>query len=426
MNLALSLDRVPDHIARAIVDPHAYVEWDGLHDMLAHLRRDHPFARADIEGYDPFWIASKYEDIQEVTRKNDIFLSGVAQLMPTIDLELDRTVGFASEARGLVTMNAPEHMKYRRIAQNWFLPKSVRSYEDRFRKLARSYVDRMAEMGGECDFFKEVAVRYPLLVIMSILGVGDEAEDLMMRFTQNLVNIDDPDLTGEPAPKTPQERAARTRAVAEEGWAYFNEIAEERRRRPTDDVASVIANAKIDGEPISNNAALGYYITIAIAGHDTTAASVAGALWALAERPEELAKVKADISLASSLAEEAVRWTTPIYHFARTAACDTEFRGQPVAKGDHVFLSFPSGNRDDQAFTDPFEFKADRTNNRQIGFSYGVHQCIGQHLARMEMTILFQELIPRLQSLELAGTPKRKITNFQGGPKSVPIRYKID
>ena len=182
----------------------------------------------------------------------------------------------------------------------------------------------------------------------------------------------------------------------------------------------------VDGRPISDLEAMGYYMAVAIAGHDTTSASVAGAIWALAERPEALARVRSDLSLIPNLVDEGVRWTTPISHFLRTAGQDLEFRGQPVAKGDYIYLSYTSGNRDEEVFDDPFEFKIDRPTNRQIGFGYGAHVCLGQHLARMEMNVLYEELLPRLKSLELAGTPRRKITNALGGPKFVPIRYQMD
>ena len=419
------VDRVPDPIARAVVDPHAYAEWDGLHAMLAQLRREHPFARADLEGYDPFWIASKHADIQEVTRLSEAFRAGVYSIAPAKVLELEYTTGKASQERVLSSMNGTEHLKYRLLTQGWFQPKNLRGLDERFRRIARRYVDQMADLGGNCEFFHTIAVHYPLLVIMSILGLPDDAAAFMMRLTQTVTNMDDPDLTGEPAPKTAEERAQRSLAISGEASAFFDKVSLARRSTPADDVASVIANAKVDGQPISNADALGYYMTVAIAGHDTTSASVSGAIWALAERPEELAKVKANPALIPNLVEEAVRWTTPITHFMRTAAHDTVYRDQPIAKGDYVLLSFTSGNRDEDVFQDPFDFKVDRPENKQIGFSHGAHICIGQHLARMEMRIFFEELLPRLESLELAGTPKRKITNFLGGPKSVPIRYKM-
>lgn len=425
MEHALTLDRVPDPIARAVVDPHAYAEFDALHAKLAELRRDHPFARADLEGYDPFWIASKCKDIQEISRRGDVFKSGIYFIGTKKDIELEYESGKASQERVLTAMNAPEHMKYRLLTQPWFQPKNLRTMEERIRRIARRHVEDLANLGGECEFYHSIAVHYPLRVIMSIMGLEEEAEAFMMRLTQIVTNMDDPDLTGEPAPKTPEERAQRSRAISDEASIFFREVSERRRAVPSDDVATVIANARVDSEPISDLEALGYYMTVAIAGHDTTSASVSGAIWALAERPAELARLRSDLSLIPNLIDEAVRWTTPISHFLRTASEDTEFRGQPVAKGDYVLLSYTSGNRDEEVFENPFEFRIDRPINKQIGFGFGAHVCLGQHLARMEMSILFEELLPRLQSLELTGMPKRKITHALGGPKFVPIRYKM-
>lgn len=422
---AQTLDRVPEHIARAVVDPHAYAEFDGLHAKLAELRRDHPFARADIEGYDPFWIASKHKDIQEISRQSDIFRAGVYFIATSKDIELEYTKGKASQERVLTSLNSPEHMKYRLLTQNWFQPKSLRTMEERIRKIARRHVEEMADLGGECEFYHSIAVHYPLRVIMSIMGLEERDEAFMMRLTQIVTNMDDPDLTGEPAPTSAEERALRSRAISDEASIFFNEVSQQRRIAPTDDISTVLANAKVDGAPISDLDALGYYMSIAIAGHDTTSASVSGAIWALAERPETFSRLISNLSLIPNLVDEAVRWTTPISHFLRTAGQDTVFRGQPVAKGDFVLLSYTSGNRDEEVFEDPFEFKIDRPTMKHVGFGYGTHVCLGQHLARMEMTILFEELLPRLKSLELAGTPKRKITHALGGPKFVPIRYKM-
>jgi hypothetical protein len=207
--------------------------------------------------------------------------------------------------------------------------------------------------------------------------------------------------------------------------AYFRRITEDRRRTPVDDLASVIANARIDGEFMPEIDSLGYYITIAFAGHDTTSSSVAGGLWALAERPEELAKVKANPSLIPGLVEESIRWTTPVQQFTRVAARDAEVRGQTVRAGEQVALCFPSGNRDEEVFDDPFEFRVDRAPLRHVAFGYGPHQCLGMHLARMEMSIFWEELLPRLQRVELAGQPRLTVTNFVGGLKSLPVRVEM-
>jgi len=415
---------LPDDIARAIADPKSYAEWDALHRMLIDVRRDLPFARAGLDDYNPFWVATKFADIQTVARQNTLFLSGMGGLQTKSALQFQIEAGTGQQFRSVVAMNEPDHMKYRMLTQAWFVPKNLRQIEERLRKLARTYVDKLAATGGECDFVSEIAVHYPLMVIMSILGVPDEDEPTMLRLTQEYFGNNDAELNRGKAAMTPLEAEQAVTKVVSEFNDYFRKVSEDRRRHPTDDLASVIANSKIDGEPIADIDAMGYYITVAFAGHDTTSSSVAGAIWAFCEFPDQLARVRADRSLIPNLVEEAVRWTTPIHQFVRRAATDCEVRGQKVRKGDWVVLLFPSGNRDEEIFDKPFEFRVDRPP-KQIGFGYGAHVCLGQHLARMEMSIFFEELLPRLESIELAGKPTRTVTNFVGGPKFVPVRFNI-
>ncbi len=416
---------LPDNIARQIADPRSYAEWDDLHRTLTMVRRDFPFARASLPEYRPFWVASRYDDIQAVARRNDVFLSGLGGLQTNEALKFMQESGAGTQFRSVVAMNEPDHRKYRLLTQAWFQPKNLRQIEERLRKLAKQYVDKLAATGGECDFVSEIAVHYPLMVIMSILGVPDEDEPFMLRLTQEYFGSEDAEMNRAKAAMSPVEVQASISKVVADANSYFRKVSEQRRREPKDDLATVIANAEIDGTPISDIDAMGYYITVAFAGHDTTSSSLAGAIWALAENPEQLALVQADRSLIPRLVEEAVRWTTPIHQFVRIAASDHEVHGQTVKKGDWVVLCFPSGNRDETIFEDPFAFRVDRQPNRQIGFGYGAHMCLGMHLARMEMAVFFEELLPRLKSVELAGTPRRTVTNFVGGPKSVPIRIKM-
>lgn len=327
--------------------------------------------------------------------------------------------------RSIVAMNEPDHMKYRMLTQAWFQPKNLKPLEENIRAIARRHVERLAAAGGECDFVKEVAVHYPLLVVMSILGVPEEGEPMMLRLTQQYFGNNDEDLNLKHEKPTPEQAATMLREVIGEANAYFKKISDDRRRNPTGDLVSVVANSVIDGKPISDLDAMGYYITAAFAGHDTTSSSTAGGVWALCEHPDQFAKAKADPSLIPALVEKSIRWTTPIHQFVRMAAADHEVRSQTVRKGDWVVLCFPSGNRDEEVFDEPFRFRIDRTSNKHISFGYGAHMCLGMHLARMEMRIFFEELLPRLDALELAGIPRRTVTNFVGGPKSVPIRYRM-
>jgi len=420
--LTTTAARLPDDLARAVADPKSYGDMDTLHEQLAVIRRDHPFARADLADYHPFWVASKFDDIQAIARQGDVFLSGLGALAnrKMAAMATSQGQGF----RSVVGMNEPEHVKYRLLTQAWFAPKNIKRLEDSMRGLARQYVDVMAQAGGEIDFVREVAVHYPLLVVMSILGVPAEDEPMMLRLTQEYFGNSDAEFTRR-GTLTPEEIQAGLKETIAEVSAYFRKITEDRRRDPADDLASVIANGRIDGELMPEIDSLGYYITVAFAGHDTTSSSTAGGLWALAERPEELAKVKADPGLIPGLVEESIRWTTPIHQFVRVAAQDARVRGQTVRKGEHVVLCFPSGNRDEEIYEDPFAFRVDRQTNRHVAFGYGAHQCLGMHLARMEMAIFFEELLPRLESVELAGQPRHTITNFVGGPKTLPLRYQL-
>jgi len=170
---------------------------------------------------------------------------------------------------------------------------------------------------------------------------------------------------------------------------------------------------------------MSYYVIVATAGHDTTSSSTAGAIWGLCEAPGEFAKLKADSSLIPGLVDESIRWTTPVKHFMRSATQPYELRGRQIEAGDWFWLAYPSGNRDEEVFEAPDEFRIGRNPNRHLAFGYGAHLCLGQHLAKMEMRILWEELMPRLESLELAGEPKLAVANFVGGPKRLPIRYRI-
>jgi len=416
---------LPDRLARIAADPRSYADWDNLHEALKEIRRDHPFARAELDDYNPFWVASRHDDIQDVARRNEEFLSGMGGLQDNANIAFAIKAGVGQQFRSIVAMNAPDHVKYRLLTQAWFQPKNLRKLEDQIRVLARRYVDRLADAGGECDFVSVAAAHYPLLVVMSILGVPEADEPMMLRLTQEYFGNNDEELNRGKAARSPEETAATLNAVIDDANAYFKVISDDRRRTPTDDLISVVANSVIDGQPISDVDAMGYYITAAFAGHDTTSSSTAGGVWAMCEAPEVFTAVKADPGLIPALVEESIRWTTPVHQFVRRAGQDAEVRGQRVRQNDWVVLCFPSGNRDEEAFEDPFTFRVDRAANRHVAFGYGAHMCLGMHLARMEMRIFFEELLPRLKSLELAGTPTRTVTNFVGGPKSVPIRYRM-
>lgn len=421
--------RIPDEHAANLVDPTAYA--DGrIHDTYKWLRANNPFGLAEIEGVDPFWVATKHADILEISRQNALFANGVRS--PTLvgkdaDARIRQMTGGSPHLlRTLIHMDQPDHMKYRVLTQAWFLPQNLRSMEERIRKIARATVDKMAAQGTEVDFVNQVALHYPLHVIMEIMGVPEEDEGRMLMLTQELFGAADPELGRKQKPENAEDPAKIDMGVLTDFINYFTQFSENKRANPTDDLGTLIANSQIDGQPISHFEAMSYYIIVATAGHDTTSSSTAGAIWGLAEHPDEFAKVKADPSLIPGLVDESIRWITPVKTFMRTATDAAEIGGRKLAQDDWLMLCYASGNRDEEIFEDPNAFRVDRKPNKHLAFGYGAHLCLGQHLAKMEMRILWEEMLPRLQSLELAGVPKQSQAVFVNGPKTLPIRFKMN
>jgi cytochrome P450 len=423
------LPRTPSRIATSLTDPLTYAEAHGLHNDFTFLRANLPLSRAEVSGFEPFWVVTKHADIAEISRQNALFHNGDRPTTLTdaaSEAFVRKLTGTPHLVRSLVQMDAPDHPKYRSLTQQWFTNQSVRRLEERIRGIARAQVATMLERGGECDFVRDVAVMYPLHVIMEILGVPREDEQRMLMLTQQLFGSQDPELNrSRQVVLDMAELVKQLQAVVADFSEYFRKLTEARRMQPRDDVATVIANAQIDGRPISDWEAMGYYIIIAAAGHDTTSSSTCGAMWALCEQPGELEKLRANPSLIPGLVEEAFRWTVPVQHFMRTAMEDYTLRGVPIAKGDWLMLCYLSGNRDEEVFDAPFTFRSDRSPNKHISFGTGAHACLGQHLARLEMRILFEELIPKLKSVQLTGEPRRSASTFVGGPKTLPMRYAV-
>ena len=422
--------RVPDEIAATVVTPKAYAEDKPVHEAFRWLRANNPLGRAELEGCAPFWIVTKHADILDVSRQNALFHNG--DLSTTfVTLETDARVrkmtgGSPHLVRSLVQTDAPDHPKYRVLTQSWFLPQNIRRLEERIRFIAREHVAKFEELGGTCDFVNDVALTFPLRVVMEILGVPEADMPRMLKLTQELFGAADSELN-----RSHDESGQRDEGIGDiqatiaDFFMYFKAISDDRRAAPTADLATAIANGQIDGAPLNDFEAMCYYIIVATAGHDTTSSSTAGAIWGMCEFPEAFAKVKADPSLIPGLVDESIRWTTPVKHFMRSATEDTELRGRAIAKGDWLMLCYPSGNRDEEVFEDPDTFRPERSPNRHLAFGYGAHLCLGQHLAKMEMRILWEELLPRLKSVEFNGEPQRSVGGFVSGPKRLPIRYAL-
>ncbi|MCX8563484.1 cytochrome P450 [Mycolicibacterium mucogenicum] len=409
-----------DEAAKVLADPTAYADDHRLHTALTHLRATNPVAWVDNPPYRPFWAITKHADIMAIERDNNLFISEPRPLLMQADAEdlLKAQAEAGMGLRTLIHMDDPHHRKIRAIGADWFRPKAMRDLKVRVDELAKRYVDRMRDAGPECDFVEEIAIQFPLYVIMSLLGLPEEDYDRMHTLTQEMFGGDDEEYSRGQSPE-------ELFAVLLDFFQYFAALTASRRANPTDDLASAIANGRIDGEPLSDMDTASYYVIVASAGHDTTKDAISGGLHALIENPGELARLKANPDLMPTAIEEMIRWSTPVKEFMRTATADTVVRGVPIAAGESVYLAYVSGNRDEEVFTDPFRFDVGREPNKHLAFGYGVHFCLGAALARMEMNSLFAELLPRLDSIKLAGHPELSATTFVGGFKHLPIRYSL-
>tara|TARA_B100001146_G_scaffold136881_1_gene120026 strand:+ start:13035 stop:14282 length:1248 start_codon:yes stop_codon:yes gene_type:complete len=411
-----------DHEYREIAYAETYTNEKKLHSIFSKMRREDPVAWIEPENFRPFWAITKHTDITEIEKLNDVFINDPRTTLMNIPTEQaikDFTGGSHILLRTLVHMDNPDHKIYRTLTQKWFSPPNLGTLKEKIRNIAKNHVNQMMEMGNECDFVKDIAIFYPLRVIMTILGVPEEDEQKMLRLTQELFGGEDEEMMRQ---KDDPGFDSNSNVISDL-FEYFTALTEERRKNPTDDVASIIANAKIDNQPINHLEALSYYVLIATAGHDTTSSATAGGLLALIENKDEFIKLKSDPSLMPLAVDEMIRWITPVKNFFRTAKEDYKLRDQNIRKNDSVLLCYPSGNRDEEIFDDPFNFKVDRNPNKHLAFGYGAHLCLGKHLAKMEMEIFYEELFKELKDIEINGKPQWVKASFVSGLKSLPIAY---
>jgi len=400
----------------AIADHRTYGSVEAQHRLFGRLRREDPVHWTQPVGYRPFWTITKYADIIEIERQPDRFINAPRTKLLSIEFESkvkEAMSGKPMLVRALPQMDNPDHAKYQKLTHAWFQPRHIRTLSERMAALAKDSVDHLVEMGSACDFYNDIAIYYPLRVLMTILGLPRSDEERLLKITQAYFGGGDPEM------QKGSDLIDATIAYVD----YFKDVAQERRRNPKDDVATVIATSEIDGRPIEDFEAYSYYIALASAGHDTTSATIAGGLLALIENPDCMARLQRQPDLLPDAAEEMVRWVSPVKHFFRTAAADYELRGKTIRAGDSLLISYPSGNRDEEAFDRPFEFIPDRSPNRHLGYGFGIHACIGRHLAKAEVVAFFRELLGRVERIELAGEPAWTETSFLGGVKRLPVRY---
>jgi cytochrome P450 len=406
-----------EEAGRVFADYDAYTDEAYFHRACALLRREAPISLVEADGFPPFYALTRHADVMEAERNPEVFRNGPQPVLT--EVERERMMRQAGDLATLVHLDDPEHRKYRALTADWFQPSSLARLEGRIAELARRAVDRMANLGGECDFAVDIATPMPLEVILSLLGLPEADYPKMLQLTRELFQGADPEFQ---RGTTFEEFMT----VMYDFFQYFGALVDERRARPTDDLASLIANAIIDGEPILPFHQISYYVIIATAGHDTTSFTMSGGLHALLENPDQLERLRNDPSLIPTAADEMVRWVSPVRHFLRHVVAPAEISGQQFKEGDRVLLSYWSANRDEEVFEEPFRFDVGRKPNRHLAFGFGAHYCLGAALAKMEIRALFAELIPRLRSIEAAGPAPLSRSIFVGGHKHLPIRYEIE
>jgi cytochrome P450 len=404
-----------------LISPQSYGENGIPHDSWTALRRESPVHWCTPQDHEPFWAITCHADITEISKQPDLFSNepGITVMPKGQVIREDEGLG---AKRTIITMDPPDHRSFRKVASAWFTPRAVTSVRPFVELAARELVDKLAgETGeGECDFATDVAARHPLRILCHILGLPREQEDEILRLTNTLFAIDDPEL-GLPE----GDREEQIRKLGLELFQLFAPIIEDRRKNPTDDLASLLANGKVGGELMGPAETLGYYLITFTAGHDTTKNALAGGMCALAENPDEFDKLKRNPDLARGAVEEVVRWASPVNYMKRTATADAIVHGQEIKKGQELVLFYASANRDESVFEDPFSFQIERHPNPHLGFGIGEHFCLGANLARQSQEALLRELAARVEYLELAGKPEIIASSFVVGLKHLPLRYKI-
>lgn len=400
-------------------NPHLWADMDGWHARVRELRETEGIVYVDDPGYTPFWALLRHSDVFAVSRDNTGWLNTSQAVLGT-DADWQQLVESGMPPPcSLVQLDGTKHRDHRQVTNDWFKPAVVGKRQPRIDELADLFIDRMRELGGQCDFAKDIAQPYTLRVIMDIYGVPEEDEPLMLELTQGIFGAADPEFLGDMTDPGEKVMGSIMQFVQ-----YFNEITEDRRACPADDLASVIANGKIGDELMGDYERLWYYIIVATAGHDTTSFALAGGMERFAAQPDQLWALRDDPELIPNATDEVIRYTTPVRHFLRWAAHEQHVGDVTIPEGGRVLLSYPSANRDAAVFHDPDTFDVRRPEaDKMFAFGGGAHFCLGAQFARREIRTMLGRLSQQLSHVEQAGDVQYAESHFVSGVKHLPIEY---
>jgi cytochrome P450 len=382
-------------MATNFADPAFYAD---PHDEYRRLRDEAPVWWDDGAR---LWAVSRHADVMAVSRDPQTFCNGKGVLLT------DRERGVVA-GQSVLYLDPPEHQQHRKLVNPGFHPHRLVELEPRVRELSRQIVDGLPE-GEPFDFVDDVAVPLPLLVIADLLGIPGDDRDSFKKWSDLLI-------------EAATEFTEENMSAALELYQYFGAVIEERRGQPGTDMISVLINGEVDGERLTEAELLGFCMTLLVAGNETTRNLLSGGTWALADYPEQLATLVADLDQLPAAVDELLRWVTPVMTFARTATRDAVIGGQPVAEGDYVLLLYGSANRDERVFGDTAGvLDLQRSPNPHVGFGFGEHFCLGAGLARMEARVLFDELLRRFPRIELAGEADRLPSVLMNSLQRLPV-----
>jgi cytochrome P450 len=400
-----------------LTHPEDYAAHGYPHQIWERLRAEDPVSWQTQTGDAvDYWAITKHADITEISKRPDIFLSAPRLVIQHL----------AEEVRDfpptLIQMDPPMHGDFRQMISRKFTPRMLGKINEPIEKIGRELVERLYDRGdeGECDFVDEVSAPLPIAVIGWLLGVPEEDWPMLYDWTNRILGAGDPEY---------QEEGQDSQATAQVGqielFQYFSTLVEARRKNPEDDLITAFIQSEYEGRPLNDIEVLSWCFIIVVAGNETTRNGTTGGMLAFIQHQHELRRLQSDMSGLKGAIEEVVRWTSPIIHFGRTATQDYQIRDKTILEGQSVALYYPSANRDEEIFEDPWTFRIDRKPNRHIGFGVGEHFCLGAHLARLEMEVAYRYLLPRIDEIELTGPVDRLHSSLVGGVKRLPIRYKL-
>ncbi|WP_419917951.1 cytochrome P450 [Candidatus Poriferisocius sp.] len=397
-----------------LLDPDRFVRQEH-HEMFKVLREQAPVMLHQDPNGTAFWNVVKHADLVDVNRDTEAFSSETGGISIPDPDSPNRNSEMDTRGVMMLTTDPPKHTRYRRLVSKGFTPRMIGLIEKYLRHRAILIVDNVIER-GEADFVVDLASELPLQAIAEIMGVPQEDRMMLFEWSNRLIGIDDPEYNADKSDGS---------AAAMELYAYTNRLAKDRAANPRDDIVTKLINAEIDGDRLSELEFDMFMLLLTVAGNETTRNATAHGMLALMDHPEQFEMVRnSPDGVTDTHIDEILRWATPVLHFRRTATRDAEIRGRHIDSGDKVVMWHISANRDEEVFDDPFTFDVNRTPNDHIAFGGGgAHYCLGANLAKMELRLIFQEIVDRMPDIHRVGEPEWLRSNFIGGMKHLPVAW---